>query len=223
MSDAPYEVARLDELECLSVDDEGLTWRPVRRHFGIRAFGVNAYTAEEAGARVVEEHRDGAEELYYVVSGRARFLLGEDELEVEAGTFVFVRPDVVSGAVASVGGTTVLAMGARAGEVFEPSGWEESFAAHGYLRAGEEERGRKLLTDFATAHADDWIVHYKLGVFESVAGRQEAALEHLVRAIALEPQAAEHAAADSDLAALRDQPGFASAIAGQTHAGGASA
>lgn len=220
MSDAPYVVSRLDELERLSVDDEGLTWRPVRRHFGIQAFGVNAYTAGEAGARVVEEHRDGHEELYFVVSGKARFRLGDDELDVEAGTFVFVRPDALRGAVASAAGTTILAMGARAGEIFQPSGWEESFAAHGYLRAGDEERGRKLLTDFATAHADDWIAHYKLGVFESVAGRQDAALEHLIRAVALEPQAAEHAATDPDLAALREQPGFASAVAGQTQAGG---
>ncbi|MDX6505385.1 MAG: hypothetical protein QOG06_29, partial [Gaiellaceae bacterium] len=48
-------VARIDELDRIEMAD-GFVWRPVRRHFGIRAFGVNAYTAREAGAAVVEEH-----------------------------------------------------------------------------------------------------------------------------------------------------------------------
>ena len=60
-----YELRHLDDLERLPVDDEGLVWRPVRRRFGISAFGTNAYTAEKAGDRVVEEHheQDGHEEL----------------------------------------------------------------------------------------------------------------------------------------------------------------
>ena len=43
-----YEVAHIDELDAFPVDDEGLTWRPIRRRFGISAFGTNAYTAERA-------------------------------------------------------------------------------------------------------------------------------------------------------------------------------
>ena len=69
-------IARIEELGRYPIEgQDGLTWRPVRRHFDIQAFGVNAYTAEEAGQRVVEEHReeDGHEELYVVVSGRATF------------------------------------------------------------------------------------------------------------------------------------------------------
>ncbi len=46
MTEKTYSIARIDELESYQVDDEGLTWRPVRRHFDIRAFGVNAYTAK---------------------------------------------------------------------------------------------------------------------------------------------------------------------------------
>ena len=54
---------------------DGFVWRPVRRHFGIRAFGVNAYTAHETGGRIVEEHTEsslGHEEIYLVLRGRAR-------------------------------------------------------------------------------------------------------------------------------------------------------
>ena len=68
-----YEVVHIDELESFPVDEEGLTWRPIRRRFDIRGFGVNAYTAERDGQRVVEEHREtnGHEELYVVIAGRA--------------------------------------------------------------------------------------------------------------------------------------------------------
>ena len=58
-------------------------WRPVRRRLGITAFGINAYTGEP-GENVVEKHdeeRLGHEELYVVVSGRARF-----ELDGESST-----------------------------------------------------------------------------------------------------------------------------------------
>jgi hypothetical protein len=37
-----YETAHVDELERLPVDDDGLVWRPIRRHFGITALGTNA-------------------------------------------------------------------------------------------------------------------------------------------------------------------------------------
>ena len=68
-----YEVAHLDELERIDVM-EGLEWRPIRRRFGICAFGVNAYTATKPGDWIVEEHTEsqlGHEELYMVVKGRA--------------------------------------------------------------------------------------------------------------------------------------------------------
>ena len=81
MSEKRYGVAGIEELDAYPISgQQGLTWRPVRRRFDIRAFGVNAYTAEQAGQRVVEEHReeDGHEELYVVLSGRATFTLEGD-------------------------------------------------------------------------------------------------------------------------------------------------
>ena len=82
------DVARIDELERYPIEgQDGLTWLPVRRHFGIQSFGVNAYTAEEAGQRLVEEHREeenGHEELYVVVSGHARFVLDGEPYDAPA-------------------------------------------------------------------------------------------------------------------------------------------
>src|ERR671936_18360 len=89
-----YEVVHIDELEAFPIDDEGLTWRPIRRRFDIRAFGTNAYTAERAGQRVVEEHaeRDNHQELYVVVQGRATFTFDGNEVDARSGTLVFCRP-----------------------------------------------------------------------------------------------------------------------------------
>ena len=109
-----FGIARIDELEAYDVAEGGLTWRPVRRHFDIRAFGVNAYTAERAGQRVVEEHREesGHEELYVVLTGRATFKLDGEEHDAPAGTLVHCLPGTLRGAVAAEPGTTVLGIGA---------------------------------------------------------------------------------------------------------------
>src|SRR3954451_9056260 len=138
-----WQVARIDDLEALPVDQEGLVWRPVRRRFGIQAFGANAYTAAKAGDRVVEEHAEstnGHEELYFVAEGSARFTLEGEEVDAPAGTFVAVPPAVRRGAVANEAGTTIVVFGGKPGEPFTVSGWEASFAAFAYQRAGEEDR-----------------------------------------------------------------------------------
>src|SRR5207237_1793957 len=86
-----YQVAHLDELERIPVA-HGLEWRPIRRRFGIAAFGVNAYTAEKPGDWIVEEHTEeslGHEELYLVVGGGARFSLGGEVIDEQAGDRVF--------------------------------------------------------------------------------------------------------------------------------------
>lgn len=206
-----YEVARLDELERLPVDDEGLIWRPVRRRLGIQAFGTNAYTAESAGDRVVEEHREaqnGHEELYFVVSGRATFTLENEEHEVPAGTFVFCRPGTLRGAVAAEAKTTVLALGARPGVPHEVSGWEGVFAAFGHLRNGDEAKGREAMEAAIAERPNDWQGHFNAACFESLTGHKDAAIAYLKRAIELDPQAREAARKDTDFDAIRDDPEF---------------
>jgi len=39
-----YETAHVDELDAYPVNGGEFVWRPVRRHFGIQAFGTNGYT-----------------------------------------------------------------------------------------------------------------------------------------------------------------------------------
>jgi hypothetical protein len=86
----PFEAIHISDVPLLQVMDT-LAWRPVRRHLGIGAFGVNAYTAANAGDHVVEPHDEtgaGAgqhEELYVVLAGRATFAIAGEEVEGPAG------------------------------------------------------------------------------------------------------------------------------------------
>jgi hypothetical protein len=215
-----YELVHIDDLESYPIaNQQGLTWRPVRRRFDIQAFGVNAYTAKRAGQRVVEEHRetDNHEELYVVVSGRATFTLDGEEHDAPAGTLVHCPPDTLRSAVAAEPGTTVLGVGAKPGEVFRPSGWEWTFAAFSLLSNGDEEGARRELEAGVVARPDAWQGHYNYACFEAREGFADAAIERLQTAVELHPQAAELARKDEDFDSLRDDERFL-AIAGQADA-----
>ena len=77
MTSPAFRAVQLDDIDPVPVLDGQLLWRPLRATLGVRAFGVNAYTARAAGALVVEEHDERGtgsghhEELYVVVAGHA--------------------------------------------------------------------------------------------------------------------------------------------------------
>jgi quercetin dioxygenase-like cupin family protein len=217
-----YEVAHVDELEELPINNGEFVWRPVRRRFGITAFGTNAYTGN-AGQRVVEEHleRDNHQEMYVVLRGRAAFTLGDDEIDAPAGTIVFVRPNTKRGAIAAEDGTAVLAVGAKPGVVFEPSLWEDVFAANAYADKGELEKARGLLETLLEQHPDAWQGFFNAACLEARVGDKERAIQYFERAVELEPEKArEFAKTDSDFDSIREDPRFASALAGQSDSAG---
>jgi quercetin dioxygenase-like cupin family protein len=212
-----YEVAHVDELEELPVNGGEFVWRPVRRRFGITAFGTNAYTAR-AGQRVVEEHTetDNHQEMYVVLRGRATFSLDGEEVDAPAGTIVYVRPNTRRGAIAAEDDTAVLAVGAQAGVVFEPSSWEEFFAADAYAAQGQLERARELVVNALERYPNEWQGYYNAACLEAREGERERALAYLERAVELEPGRVRHyAAEDSDFDSIRDDPRYASAISRQ--------
>jgi tetratricopeptide (TPR) repeat protein len=205
-------IARIEDLERYPISgQDGLTWRPVRRHFDIRSFGVNAYTAEEAGQRVVEEHREenGHEELYVVIAGRATFMLDGEEHDAPAGTLVHCPPGTLRGAVAAEPGTTVLGIGAKPGEVFHPSGWEWVFAGVSLLDQGDEEGARRELQAGIDANPTAWQGPFNLACVEARLGNRDAALDQLERAAELDREAvAKYAPNDEDFASVLDDPRF---------------
>jgi quercetin dioxygenase-like cupin family protein len=216
-----YEVAHVDELEELPINNGEFLWRPVRRRFGITAFGTNAYTGD-AGQRVIEEHaeRDNHQEMYVVLRGRATFTLGDDEIDAPAGTLVFVRPNTRRGAIAAEDGTAVLAVGAKPGVVFEPSAWEDVFVANSYAEQGEIDRARAVYAELLKNHPDAWQGLFNAACFEARFGDQERAFEYLGRAIELEPSAREYAVKDSDFDSIRGDDRFKSLVAGEADSGG---
>jgi tetratricopeptide (TPR) repeat protein len=205
----PPRIVRLHELE--SVPGPGsLTWRPVRLTLGIRAFGCNAYTADEVGDDVVEPHTEDRalahEELYFVAAGRASFEIDGHKHDAPTGTYVFV-PDPASHrhAVAVEPGTTVLSFGGP--PTFEPSAWEWAFRAGPLLRS-DPEQARQILSEGLQAHPDAPNLHYSLACLEALQGDRDAAIRELRRAIAACSEAACWARDDDDFASLRDDPEF---------------
>ncbi|MBM3677740.1 MAG: hypothetical protein FJW96_07635 [Actinobacteria bacterium] len=178
------------------------------RTLGVRAFGVNAYTAD-AGEHVVEPHTEQSlqhEEIYVVLAGSARFTLEGETLDAAAGTVVFVSdPSVRREARALENGTTVLAVGGKAGEAYSPSAWEAYFAVERHRATGDHAAAIAELEEAATAHPDHSGVVYALACWHALAGNEERALAHLRRSIELEPRYAEWAATDEDLASVHDQ------------------
>jgi len=197
---AAYEVLSLDDLDRIPVA-EGLESRPIRRRLGIRSFGTNAYTSERVGGWVVEEHVEGTghEELYVVVSGRARFALDGEELDAPAGTIVFLpEHDVTRKAVAEEEGTTVLAVGGWPDRAFEPSQWEWYFEASDK----KPERAIEIMREgIAELGERPWLL-YELARHEARAGRRDEARQHLAQAVEGEPKAAERASGDDHLREL---------------------
>jgi tetratricopeptide (TPR) repeat protein len=214
-----WQVAPLEEIVGPRAR-HGYDWHPVRRHFGIASFGVNANVAREAGDEVVDEHDEaggdgGQEELYVVLRGRARFTLNGEEAELGAATFLFVRdPAVKRSAIALEPDTAVLVAGGRPGKAFVPSSWEHARFAVELSERGDNEGAVRVMERALDERPDHAGNLYNLACFEALAGRHEAALEHLRRSIELDPHYRGYAGDDGDFAPLRDDTRFRELVAG---------
>jgi hypothetical protein len=123
-----YSAAPLDEI----VAEKWPYWAPIRYHFDIRSFGINAWRGAP-GDQVIKPHQEGDtghEELYMVLSGHATFTVAGDEIDAPTGMCVYVSdPTAERSAVATAPDTVLLSLGGCAGKAFEPSEWElASFA-----------------------------------------------------------------------------------------------
>jgi tetratricopeptide (TPR) repeat protein len=205
-----YAVAHLDEIKESS--DGRCPWRPIRLHFGIMSFGVNAWTGRDAGDRIINEHDEAAgdmqEELYLVQHGRAIFELDGERVDAPAGTLVLARPGVERTAFAEEPGTTIVAIGGTPGKAYEVSGWEIWGPLNRLYESGEyaeaADRGRELVD----AHPEYAGLLYNVACCESLAGETADAIEHLRLAIERSEQYRSYAAGDSDFDPIRDEPAF---------------
>jgi hypothetical protein len=201
----------VDQLDRIEMPD-GFVWRPVRRRFGIRAFGVNAYTPREAGAPVVEEHTEsqlGHEEMYLVLRGRALFTVDGNEHELGAGQLVFVRdPLLKRGAIGLTDDAVVLALGGKPGAAHRPSAWEAMFAAVPAARAERWGEAVRIHEEGLEELGEHPALLYNLACMEARGGQHLDALLHLQRAVELDSKWADYALKDTDFDAIRAEPGF---------------
>jgi len=199
-------VLNLGDLEKIDMGD--LIYRPIRRAMGVSAFGINAYTGENAGDEVIEDHDeqgDGSghhEELYIVMTGHAGFVLDGEPVDAPAGTLVFVRPEQRRAATALAEETTILVIGGKPGAAGPPSPFEYWYLAEPAYRAGEYERAYAIAAEGLEHYPDNAPLQYQLGCYAARAGRLEDARAHVERAFELSPKAREWAVGDADLADL---------------------
>jgi tetratricopeptide (TPR) repeat protein len=204
-----YAVAHLDEID--EMDDGREPWRPVRHHFGITAFGVNAWTARDAGDRIINEHDESDEsneELYVVLRGRATFELDEERVDAPTGTLVFARPGVKRTAFAEEAETSILAIGGTPGKAYEPDGWELWAPLRPLYERGEYAEVADRLRGLVEAHPQYAELFYNLAGCESLSGRTTDAVDHLRRAIDMSERFRAYAKDDSDFDPIRDEPAF---------------
>ena len=103
------------------------TWKSIRHHFGITAFGMNAVT-KDAGQVLIPEHDEkasGQQEIYFVHAGEAVATLGGERITVPAGGLIAVEPDVTRKIESTTSPTTLLCVGGTPGVAYEVGAWEQ--------------------------------------------------------------------------------------------------
>ena len=216
--DKGYVFAKLDELEpaplvAPGATDDGRQRFDVRRRLSISSFGIQAYRAP-SGVDVIREHDEtllgeaGQEELYVILNGAATFEIDGESLEAPAGSLVHVQPTAKRKATAKEEGTTILAVGGTPGQAYEPAPEEaaEAFAAYG--TADYDSALAKQLV-VVEKRPTDPVAHFNAGCFAARAGRTDEAIEHLRRAVELNPRVKQLMASDDDLDSVRTDQRFA--------------
>jgi tetratricopeptide (TPR) repeat protein len=191
-------------------------WSPLRRQLGVRAFGINAWTAAEAGGQLIPVHDEapsGHEELYLVSVGRATFTVDGEEVDARAGAVVFVAdPAVQRGAVARESGTVVVSVGGAPGEAYAVRSWELNRDMLPLFDAGKFAEVKELLLDAIDHYDDRHVVLFNLACAEAQLGQVDEAIGHLREGIELRSELADWARNDDDLAPLRADPRYAEIV-----------
>src|SRR4051812_4181896 len=190
-------------------------WSPIRRELDVRSFGINAWSGDSAATLVGEhdEESSGHEELYVVVTGAAQFTVDGEELDAPTGTVVFVRdPSSKRKAVAAADGTTVLTVGGKPEEAFDPSVWAVNSEVFALFERGAFDEAKEMVTEALTRFDARTALPYNLACCEARLGETDDAFVHLAAALELRPALADLARTDTDLDAIRDDPRFAQLV-----------
>jgi len=125
-TESGWAIADVNEIPAVKPDWPA-TWKSVRHHFGITAFGINAVT-KDAGAVLIPEHHEsesGQQEIYFVHRGGALVTLDGEAHELPEGSMVAVEPGVARKIEATASPTTLIAIGGTPGRAYEVGDWEK--------------------------------------------------------------------------------------------------
>jgi quercetin dioxygenase-like cupin family protein len=103
------------------------TWKSIRNHFGITAFGINAVT-KDAGNVLIPEHDEtasGQQEIYFVHVGAVTVTADGAVTAVPAGGLIALEPGVRRKIESTESPTTLLVVGAAPGQAYEIGDWEK--------------------------------------------------------------------------------------------------
>ncbi|HEX3332463.1 MAG TPA: hypothetical protein VHS27_21255 [Gaiellales bacterium] len=123
---AGWQVAEVNDVPPVK-PDWPQTWKSIRHHFGITAFGINAVT-KDAGQVLIPEHNEREsrqQEIYFVHTGEVVATLGDERVTVPAGGLIGVEPDVTRKIESTASPTTLLCVGGTPGAAYEVGGWEQ--------------------------------------------------------------------------------------------------
>jgi quercetin dioxygenase-like cupin family protein len=103
------------------------TWKSIRHHFGISAFGINAVTKDEGKVLIPEhdERESGQQEIYFVHRGTAHVTLDGEPVTAPEGSVVAVEPQTSRKFEAGSSPTTLLVIGGAPGKPYEVGDWEK--------------------------------------------------------------------------------------------------
>jgi uncharacterized cupin superfamily protein len=107
-------------------------WQRLNEPLGIRAFGISAVEMDPGEEADIEhdEGADGHQEVYVVVSGRAAFQLGDEQVEAGPGDVVSVpEPTETRNYWAVEPGTRIVCIGAAVATDYAYGQWIADEAA----------------------------------------------------------------------------------------------
>ena len=121
-----WQIAAVDEIPPVK-EDWPATWKSVRHHFGITAFGINAVTKDEGNVLIPEhdETQSGQQELYFVHAGAVKATIDGEEVQMPVGSVLGIEPAVTRKLESTESPTTLLVFGGTPGKAYEVGPWEQ--------------------------------------------------------------------------------------------------
>jgi uncharacterized cupin superfamily protein len=136
---ADVTVKRLEDFEAIF----GGGMRRVRAGLGVTSFGIQVIELPPnfSGYPDHTHSHDEQEEVYTPLTGKVTLRVGDEEHELEPGTFARVAPGEKRKLISGGDGVRILCLGGMPGQVYDPPEWtEEGSAAPPKIKESIEEQ-----------------------------------------------------------------------------------